>query len=151
MTLVTKVLDILNGMIPTTPPSSGPYLKTVMYDSGFSANVRIDRKPVPAALFYLLSDWSLDVSTSTVKESAEIEVFFFDVCDFNATGEKKDEIIQDMEILAKDFISAILADSTMKLVSDKVRIQSSYGKFDKFCVGVAVNLRIEEKQAHCLL
>lgn len=151
MTLVTKVLDILNGMIPTTPPLTGPYLKTVFYDSGFSANVRIDRKPVPAALFYLLSDWSLDVSTSTVKESAEIEVFFFDVCDFNATGEKKDEIIQDMEILAKDFISAILADSTMKLVSDKVRIQSSYGKFDKFCVGVAVNLRIEEKQAHCLL
>lgn len=151
MTLVTKVLDILNGMIPTTPPSSGPYLKTVMYDSGFSANVRIDRKPVPAALFYLLSDWSLDVTTATVKESAEIEVFFFDVCDFNATGEKKDAIIQDMEILAKDFISAILADSTMKLVSDKVRIQSSYGKFDKFCVGVAVNLRIEEKQAHCLL
>ena len=150
MKLVNKVKTILSGMVPSTQPQTGPYLKTVMYDSGFSANVRIDRNPTPAALFYLLSDWNLDVTTQTVRESANIEVFFFDVCQLDAKGETKDAIIQNMEILAKDFISRILEDKSIRMVGDSVRIQSSYGKFDKFCVGVAVNLKIEEKQASCL-
>ena len=150
MKLVTKVRTILSSMIPTNPPLTGPYLKYAMYDSGFSGNIRIDRNPTPAALFYLLSDWDLDITNATVKESANIEVFFFDVCDFNTTGEKKDIIIQNMEILAKDFISRILDDHTIRIVSDSIRIQSSYGKFDKFCVGVSVNLKIEERQASCL-
>lgn len=150
MNLVTKVRTILNSMIPTTPPLTGPYLKHAMYDSGFSANIRIDRNPTPAALFYLLSDWNLDVSSSTVRESANIEVFFFDVCDFNTTGEKKDIIIQNMETLARDFISRILDDHSIRIVSDSIKIESSYGKFDKFCVGVSVNMKIEERQASCL-
>lgn len=150
MKLVDKVKTILSDMIPVTPPISGPYLKFAMYDSGWSANVRIDRNPCPAALLYLLSDWTLDVTSQTVKEACNIEVFFFDVCQLDAKGEDKDTIIKNMEILAKDFISRVLSDKSIKLVDDKVRIQSTYGKFDKFCVGVSVNLKIEERQASCL-
>lgn len=150
MNLVTKVKAILDSMIPETPPTDRPYLQTVMYDSGFSANIRIDRKPTPAALLYLLNDWTLDVTQSTVKESANIEVFFFDRCQLDVKGEEKDLIIQKCETLAKEFLSEILADRSIRLVGDSVRIQSSYGKFDSFCVGVAVTLKIEEKQASCL-
>lgn len=141
MVLVQKILNILNNIND---------LETVMYDSGFSANVRIDRKPLPAALFYLLNDWTLDATMTTVKESANIQVFFFDTCNFDAKGEEKDVIVQRMEDIAKEFIADVFADKSIVITDDKIRIQSSYGKFDKFCVGVSVQFRIEEKQASCL-
>lgn len=150
MNLVNKVKTILAGMIPETPPLTDPYLKYVMYDSGWSANVRVDRNPTPAALLYLLSDWKLDVSTQTVKESANMQIFFFDVTNLDAKGEEKDLVVQRMETLAKEFIANILADKTIVIKSDKIKIESAYGRFDKFVCGVTVQLEIEERQPSCL-
>ncbi len=151
MVLATKILTILNSMLPPENPEQGvEYLQSVLYDSAFSANVRIDRKPLPAALFYLLSDWNLDTTLTTVKESANIQVFFFDTCPFDAKGEDKDSIIKRMETLAKEFIANVMADKSIVIKTDKIKIQSSYGKFDKFVCGVAVSFEIEEKQASCL-
>lgn len=152
MNLVTKVLNILNTMLPPENPEEGvTYLQTILYDSGFSANVRIDRKPMPMALVYLLTDWNIDLSHGiAVKEQANIQVFFADVANFDAKGEDKDIIVNRMIALAREFLSKVLADKSIKLTDDVIRIQSSYGKFDKFVVGVTLNLKIEERQASCL-
>ena len=152
MVLVNKILSILNSMLPPENPAEGvEYLQTVMYDSGFSANVRIDRKPCPLALFYLLNDWNIDLSkTNAVKEQANIQIFFADVASFDAKGEDKDLIVSRMEAQAREFIRKVLADRSIVIVDDKIRIQSCYGKFDKFVVGVTVEMKIEERQPSCL-
>lgn len=141
MVLTDKILDILNGM---------ESIDTVMYDSGFSANVRIDRNPTPAALLYLLTDWNLNISKGAVRESAEMEVFFFDRASHDQKGEEKDVIVKRMEVIAREFLGLVLADSSIRLKDDVIKIRSSYGKFDTFVVGVSVHLTIEEKQASCL-
>lgn len=142
MVLVQKVLDILNSIED---------IQTVIYDSGFSANVRIDRKPMPMALFYLLNDWSIDLSKSTaIKEAANIQIFFADKADLDAKGEDKDIIVMRMELIAREFIRRILEDRSIVVVDDKIKLQSSYGKFDKFVVGVSVSFKIEERQSSCL-
>lgn len=152
MVLVNKILSILNSMLtPENPIEGVEYLNTVMYDSGFSANVRIDRKPMPMALFYLLNDWSIDLSKSTaIKEAANIQIFFADTANFDAKGEDKDLIVSRMELIAREFIRKVLADRSIVVVDDKIKLQSSYGKFDKFVVGVSVSFKIEERQSSCL-
>ena len=152
MVLVNKILSILNSMLtPENPIEGVEYLNTVIYDSGFSANVRIDRKPMPMALFYLLNDWSIDLSKSTaIKEAANIQIFFADIANFDAKGEDKDLIVSRMELIAREFIRKVLADRSIVIVDDKITLQSSYGKFDKFVVGVSVSFKIEERQSSCL-
>lgn len=125
-------------------------IETVMYDSGFSANVRTDRKPTPAALLYLLSDWNIDISSGTAKEEAKIEVFFFDRATLDQKGEEKDEIVSRMETLAREFIVSVLSDRSMIVKEDTIRLRSAYGKFDAFVVGVSVEMTLELKQGSCI-
>ena len=141
MILVDKILAVLNDMTS---------VNTVMYDSGFSANVRIDRKESPYALLYLLSEWTVDISRGTAKEAAELEVFFFDKADFDATGEEKDLVVSSMNEIALEFIATVMADKSINVLDDTVKLRSSYGKFDKFCVGVSVHMNIEVKQGQCM-
>lgn len=151
MQLTTKILSILNSMLPPETPIEGvEYLQTVLYDSAWSTNVRIDRRPTPAALLYLVTDWNLDISHGTSKEAAELEVFFFDRAKFDAKGEEKDVIVSKMEAFARDFLGRVLSDPTIKVTDDSVRLRSSYGQFDAFVVGVSVHIKLELKQGECI-
>lgn len=141
MNLVDKILDTLEGIND---------INTVIYDNQFSSNLRIDRKPAPYAIMYLLTDWGLDISKGTSKEGADIQVFFCDTANFDAKGEEKDVIVNSMYSIAKQFIATLLEDNTIRVLDDSVRIRSSYGRYDKFVVGVSVQLRIEEKQGSCI-
>lgn len=139
--LISKVLDILNGMTG---------IQTVMFDSGNSANVRIDRKPTPAALLYTLPDWTLDISRGTAKEKADIQVFFFERVDFDSKAESKLETFENTNILAREFIRELLSDGEIMVLDEEVKITAAYGKFDSFVAGCTVNITIEEKKPACL-
>jgi len=141
MTLVNKIRAILGSIDD---------INTVMYDSGWSANVRIDRNPAPYALLYLLSDWTLDISKGVSKEGADIQVFFFDKANLDAKGEEKDLIVTQMELIAREFIRRVLADNTIIVAEDTIKLRSSWGQFDKFCVGVSVTMKLEDKQGGCI-
>lgn len=141
MTLVNKIRAILGSIDD---------INTVMYDSGWSANVRIDRNHAPYALLYLLSDWTLDISKGVAKEGADIQVFFFDKANIDAKGEEKDLIVTQMELIAREFIRRVLADNTILVAEDTIKLRSSWGQFDKFCVGVSVTMKIEDKQGGCI-
>ena len=141
MTLVNKIRAILGSIDD---------INTVMYDSGWSANVRIDRNPAPYALLYLLSDWTLDISKGVAKEGADIQVFFFDKSNLDAKGEEKDLIVTQMELIAREFIRRVLADNTILVAEDTIKLRSSWGQFDKFCVGVSVTMKLEDKQGGCI-
>lgn len=141
MTLVNKIRAILGSIDD---------INTVMYDSGWSANVRIDRNPAPYALLYLLSDWTLDISKGVAKEGADIQVFFFDKANLDAKGEEKDLIVTQMELIAREFIRRVLADNSILVAEDTIKLRSSWGQFDKFCVGVSVSMKLEDKQGGCI-
>lgn len=140
--IVDKVLQVLNSL-------NG--VNTVMYDSGFSANVRIDRATPPFALLYLINQWNVDIAkTTSVKETANIQVFFFEPVNFGAKGEEKDIVVKKMYEIARDFIREMLEIKGLTINGTNVPISSSYGKFDKFCAGVVVELSLTEIQGKCL-
>ena len=139
--LINKVLDILDNI---------ESIQTVLFDNGHSSNVRIDRKPTPAALLYTLPDWNLDISHGTTKESADIQVFFFDRTGLDVKAEDKLDIFENMGEIAREFIYRLLNDNTVRVLDDTVKITATYGEFDSFVCGCTVNLTIEEKQGECL-
>lgn len=139
--LTNKVLAILNDIAG---------IQTVMFDNSHSTNVRIDRKLTPAALLYTLPDWNLDISHGTAKESADIQVFFFDRTRLDVKAEDKLDIFENMGEIAREFIYRLLNDNTVRVLDDTVKITATYGEFDSFVCGCTVNLTIEEKQGECL-
>jgi len=141
MEIVDKVKTILNSITG---------LKTVLYQSGFSANVSMDRKDTPAAILYLLTDFDVDIQHGTSKESAELEVFFCERTKFDITGDQKDTIINNCTALAKEFISKLLVEKTLYINQDTIHCKCTYGKFDCMVAGVSVELKIEERQGSCL-
>lgn len=139
--LINKVLAILNDIAE---------IQTVLYDNGSSSNVRIDRRPTPAALLYTLPDWTINVSKGNAVEGAEIQVFFFDRVNFDSKAEDKLTVFEETELLAREFIYRLLNDSTIRVLDDTIKITASYGSFDSFVAGCVVNLTIEEKQGSCI-
>lgn len=124
---------------------------TVIYDSGFSTNLRIDRAEPPYVLLYLINEWRMDLQKApSIKEGADLQVFFFKPVDYNAKGEEKDIVVREMYSIAEEFVSKILQVKELNLVNDELVVNSSYGKFDKFCAGVVVNLTLKEIQGHCI-
>jgi hypothetical protein len=139
--LTNKVLAILNDIAG---------IQTVMFDNSHSTNVRIDRKPTPAALLYTLPEWFLDIGHGSSKERAEIQVFFFDRVNFDSKAEDKLNTFENMGEIAREFIYRLLNDNTVRVLDDTVKITATYGEFDSFVCGCTVNLTIEEKQGECL-
>lgn len=139
--LINKVLDILNEMTG---------IQTVIYDNGHSANVRIDRNPTPAALLYTLPDWTLDISHGTAKERADIQVFFFERVLFDSKAEDKLSVFENTNLLAREFVSILLSDSTVKVLDDEIKVTACYGEFDAMVAGCTINLTLEMKQGECL-
>ena len=139
--LINKILDILNDI---------DGIQTVMFDNGHSANVRIDRKQTPAALLYTLPEWTLDISHGTAKERADIQVFFFERVKFDSTAETKLDIFENTNLLAREFVSILLSDSTVRVLDDEIKVTACYGEFDAMVAGCTINLELEMKQGECL-
>lgn len=141
MIITDKILSILRSM------SS---IKTVMYDNNFSANQRVDRAEMPGALLYTNTDYNVNISKGYQKESCEVEIFFFDVAQFDSKGETKDIIVTNQSEIAKEFLAELLKDKSLRILSDDIKFKSCWGKWDKFVVGISLEFTIEEKQGSCL-
>lgn len=139
--LLNKVLDILDNI---------ESIQTVLFDNGNSADVRIDRKPTPAALLYTLPAWNLDISGGVSRENADIQVFFFERAKFDSKSEEKLDIFENTGDMAREFIYKLLNDSSIRVIDDSVKINAVYGEFDAFVCGCTVNITIEEKQPSCI-
>ena len=141
MIIIDKVLTILRSMTS---------IKTVLYQSGFSANVTLDRKEGPIALTYLMTDYDIDISKGVAKESTNIEIFFCNRTKLDITGDQKDTLINGMSLIAREFLSKLLADKAIYVVDDSIKVRCNYGKFDCFVAGVSLNLRLKERQGDCI-
>lgn len=140
-----KISDEILGILNTISD-----IKTIIYDSGFSSNVRIDRKEDPVAILYLITDWVLDIKNGVSKEQCNIQLFIGKRAAFDSKGEEKDIIVEDTIEIAREFISKLLASNELKVLDDNISLKSTWGKFDSFLVGTSITIRVEEKQGNCI-
>ena len=123
-------------------------IETVIYGSAFDANVRLDRKPDPAAVIYLLDSWVIDTEKFLKRKECDIAVYFCRRFNLDAKGEEIKAVMDTVENVVDIFVEEVLADSSM--VVTNVKAQSSYGKFDCNTCGYTVTFHAADKQGQCI-
>ncbi len=141
MQIVDNILSKLNSI---------DGLETVFYESGFGTNLRIDRKPTPAAVLYLIQGFEIGLNGGIRKDNVDLEVFFFDRIDLSAKGEAVQAKMDELLPLVNGFVSLLASDKTLVLDGDTIKVQAAYGKFDTNVCGWSLQLKLTEKQGHCI-
>ena len=120
---------------------------TVLYESPYSANVKIDRLPSPYAILYLIQTMDVDVRGNRYFKTFDIEIFFCKPTDISADGAKVQAACDEMIPIAENFIHNL---SNSRLFEfEKVKMRQAYGKFDKNVSGIALEMTLKEKQPTC--
>ena len=125
-------------------------LNTVFYESGYGTNLRIDRKPTPAAVLYLIQGFEIGLKGGTRKDNVELEVFIFDRVDLAAKGEKVQEKLDSLMPLVNEFITLLASDKNLVMDGDKVEVQMAYGQFGTNVAGWSLQLKLYERQGRCI-
>lgn len=141
MQIVDNILSKLNNI---------EGLETVFYESGWDTNLRIDRKPTPAAVLYLIQGFEIGLNGGIRKDNVDLEVFFFDRIDLSAKGEAVQAKMDELLPLVNGFVSLLVSDKTLVLDGDTVKVQAAYGQFDTHVCGWSLQLKLAEKQGHCI-
>ena len=140
MQIIDKILNILHSI-------SG--IETVMHDTSFSANVRLDRQNTPASILYMLNEFSVDTIKGIRRESAEIEIFFCDRVDLAAKGEVVQQKLDTLLPYVNQFIASVLNEKTLIVENETVNVKCAIGRFDCNVCGWSLEMKIAERQASC--
>lgn len=171
MEITDKVLEILNTMASAAhamqglqgvqclqraesmqcvqPEACCGFLRTVMYESGFGANLRLDRKPTPAAILYMAEGFKVDVKSGRRKDSVDVEVFFCERCDLSAKGEAVKAVMDGVEPVVDEFVARVMAEKSWE-VADDISVTTAYGKFDTNVCGFSVQLTLVDRKGRCM-
>lgn len=141
-------MQIVNNILHKLNSIEG--LETVLYESGFGTNLRIDRKPTPAAVLYMLQTYSVSLNGNTKKDSVDLEVFIFDRCDLAAKGEVVQEKLDTLQPFVNQFIALLANDKSLLLDGNTVTASMAYGQFDAHVCGWSLQLKLTERQGICI-
>ena len=144
MQTTDRILEMLNSLAT----GSDPELKTVLYESGFGTNVRLDRLPDPAAILYMLNSYTVNTSTMMKHTSVDVEVFFCKRFALDAKGEVVKGVMDSIEPIVDDFISLLLDERSF--VVSNINASTAYGRFDANVCGYSLQFTVTEKQGSCL-
>lgn len=150
MRITDKILGILQAMVDDAECG----LQSYQYNSKPLANVSLDRnKKSPTAFLLVITDWELDISKrNSIREQAEVNISFL-------TNQRPPDrgmapvdadIITPMASLAADFLARLMADRSLALDDDTVRMKSVYDRSDSTRSGVNITLHLEERQGVCM-
>lgn len=120
---------------------------TVLYESPYSANLKIDRLKSPYAIMYLVQSADIDIQGFRYFKTLDLEIFFCKPSDLSADGMKTQAVCDEMEPIVEDFITNLV--NTRLFEFENVKLRTAVGKFDKHVTGLALELTIKEKQPYC--
>ena len=140
MQITYKILNILRSI-------NG--IKTVIHDTSFSTNVRLDRRETIAAIVFMLQEFNVSVKNGVKRESEEIEIFLCDRCDLAAKGEVVEGGLDGIKPVLNEFLTLVLNERSWVVDGDEINVKMSYGRFDCNVVGYSVELKLTERQATC--
>ena len=141
MQITDKILNILRSI-------NG--IKTVIHDTSFSTNVRLDRRETIAAIVFMLQEFNVSVKNGIKKESEEIEIFLCDRCDLAAKGEVVEGVLDGIKPVLNEFLTLVLNERSWVVDGDEINVKMSYGRFDCNVVGYSVELKLTERQGGCI-
>lgn len=120
---------------------------TVLYESPYSANLKLDRKTAPYAIVYLVQSMDLDVRGSRYFKTLDLEVFFCKPTDLSADGAAVQAACDEMMPSVEDFIHRLRNTNLFEFENCKIR--QAVGRFDKNVTGLALELTLKDRKPYC--
>ena len=119
---------------------------TELFDNWATANVRLDKLPLPASINLLPISGKFVISRTQLRDSPNCMIAFADKAKFDFDGVENDEVIERCKGYAVQFIRELNRSELFEWVSDEVPYSVFYDKLDVNVTGIVIELKLKEVQ-----
>lgn len=119
---------------------------TYLFDNWATANVRLDKMPLPAIINLLPVSGKFAISRTQLRDCPNCMIAFADKASFDFDGVENDAIIERCKEYAVTFISELNKSGLFEWMSDEVPYSIFYDKLDVNITGIMIELKLKEVQ-----
>lgn len=119
---------------------------TYLFDNWVTANVRLDKMPLPAIINLLPASGKFVISRTQLRDCPNCMIAFVDKTAFDFDGVENDEVIERCKGYAVQFIRELNRSGLFEWVSDEVPYFVFYDKLDVNVTGIVIELKLKEVQ-----
>lgn len=119
---------------------------TYIFDNWATANVRLDKLPMPAVLNVLPVSGSFNLTARRMRDFPNCMLAFLDKTDFDFDGKENDEVLERCKNLAMQFILTANESGLFEQIEGDVNYSVVYDKTDVNLTGIVIELQLKEKQ-----
>ena len=119
---------------------------TYLFDNWATANVRLDKMPLPAIINLLPVSGKFIISRTQLRDFPNCMIAFADKTEFDFDGKENDTIIERCKEHAVNFIRELNKSGLFEWVSDEVPYSIFYDKLDVNVTGIVIELKLKEVQ-----
>jgi hypothetical protein len=119
---------------------------TYIFDNWATANIRIDKLPLPAVINVLPVSGSFNVTARKMKDYPNCMLAFIDKTDLDFDGEENDVVLERCKNLAMEFILTANESELFDPIEGDVPYSVIYDKMDVNVTGIVIEIQLKEKQ-----
>ncbi|WP_294533331.1 hypothetical protein [uncultured Bacteroides sp.] len=119
---------------------------TYLFDNWATANVRLDKLPLPAIINLLPVSGKFHIGRTMLKDYPNCMIAFADKTEYDFDGKMNDEVIERCKGLAVEFIKEVNKSGMFEWVSDDINYSVFYDKLDVNITGIVIELQLREVQ-----
>lgn len=121
-----------------------------LHENWQTANVRIDKMPLPCVLNVLPVSGAFQFGTSRVKDKPNCMIAFMDKSDFDFDGQNNDVVVERCKCRAMAFLIELGRSGLFKQVTGDIRYSVFYDRMDVNVTGIVIEFTPEEIQGTIL-
>lgn len=119
---------------------------TYIFDNWATANVRLDKLPLPAVINVLPVSGAFNVTARKMRDFPNCMLAFLDKTDLDFDGKENDVVLERCKNLAMEFILTANASGLFEPIEGDVSYSVVYDKMDVNVTGVVIELQLKEKK-----
>ena len=119
---------------------------TYLFDNWATANVRLDKMPLPAIINLLPVSGKIILSRTQLRDCPNCMIAFADKTWYDFDGVENDEVFERCIGYAVQFIRELNRSELFEWVSDEVPYSVFYDKLDVNVTGIVIELKLKEVQ-----
>ena len=145
MEISAKVIQVLVGMV-----ANGD-LETYIYQTVNKANVQIDYEKTPAAVFYCLSKWNVNLNLGIVREEASVGLGFVKrQSELDYDGSHNEALVDECKALSMKFLNLLKVGGGVEIMDDEIKCTTLRDKYDANVTGVWIEFNCRDNGGECL-
>lgn len=119
---------------------------TYIFDNWATANIRIDKLPLPAVINVLPVSGSFNVTARKMKDYPNCMLAFIDKTDLDFDSAENDVVLERCKNLAMEFILTANESELFDPIEGDVPYSVIYDKLDVNVTGIVIEIQLKEKQ-----